>query len=660
MKSLIRTFLLPIAGLALAATATTAAPWPPAPGDLILGVQATGGTGFATNVFFNLGPAHTLRDNPNPGGTLVNLDAELEAAFGLNWEARTDLFFGVIANFTNKPPIGLGAVPATNGDPGRTIYVSKGTDTPGTATPWSGYSVSALALAATGHQGQIAAIDDITANGNEVATLDQSVNPVQWNNGWSAWNPRPQAAYSIFTGGIEASINATVAHVDVFRIVGSTGSGNYVTTVSLAASGDVTAAAAGPATSYFTVSGTASNGSIVGADGTTLYPDGSFAKLTAVPAAGYGFANWSGDASGTSNPLQLEVDSNKNVSASFAPFPSLSSPTVTSITGAGATLGANLTGDGGQTVTELGVVYAEFATNANPTLGSTGSSSEQTAVGTGVFTLPVLGLTEGTTYAYKGYATTAVGTGYSTVAFFTTDTAVSLTGGIGTVTGRAIQAGDTQVFRFNLAGPSNAAFTTTGLSTASWELLDSNSALIDSGTGNVDFSELLTAGDYLLSVTNTGGTAETFAMTLDASNEARALPRVTVGPNAAANLPRAVIVSKRAAPKNVFIKLANQGQLPDTLRARATKGNSMFRVSYSGPGGNLTAALTRGAYTTSTLEAGTAAVLVRGKVIPNKRKLTKRIGKRVVTLRKTFNGTVTASATSGGAATPAKFQIKVK
>jgi len=137
MKSYLRNLFLPLAGLALAATAATAAPWPvdlsqdPSNlvGNLILGVQATGRAGATTNVFFNLGPAHALRDNPNPAGTLVNLDAELTAAYGAGRSARTDLYFGVFANRSNATPSGIGSAPPENGDPARTIYASKGVTT---------------------------------------------------------------------------------------------------------------------------------------------------------------------------------------------------------------------------------------------------------------------------------------------------------------------------------------------------------------------------------------------------------------------------------------------------------------------------------------------------------------------------------------------------
>ena len=56
-------------------------------------------------------------------------------------------------------------------------------------------------------------------------------------------------------------------------------------------------------------------GEISGAGGYTV---GSNATLTATPASGYVFSEWTGDASGTSNPLTLTMNADKSVGASFA------------------------------------------------------------------------------------------------------------------------------------------------------------------------------------------------------------------------------------------------------------------------------------------------------------------------------------------------------
>ena len=673
MKSLIRNLFLPLAGLALAVTAATAAPWPPAPGDVILGVQATGGTGATTNVFFNLGPAHTLRDDPNPAGTLVNLDTELTAAFGAGWSSRTDLYFGVIANRSNATPSGLGSVAPENGDPARTIYASKGVTVAGTGTPWSGFSVSALGLAATAHQGQLAAIDNISANGNNVMTLIQASNPVEWNNSWSQWNPTPGTAYSIFNGGLQAQINATAALVDVFRIVSTSGSGSYVTTISLAANGDVTAARAGGGnTTYFTVTATATNGSVSGA-GTIVYPQGSVAKLTASPNTGFGFVGWSGDASGSTNPINVTMDANKNVTATFAPLPSVTSPTATGITETSATLGGNVTSDGGQTVTERGVVYAPLATNSNPVLGGTGVVSQTAAGTTGVFTTDVTGLTAGTTYAYKAYATTPAGTGYTSVALFTTDTAVTFNGGVGIVSDRTIQAGDTQVFTFNLANPADVAFTSNGATGISWEIRDSGNNLVDSGTGPLDFSGVLLDGDYRLSITG-GGSAETFSLNLDASTEAAPKADVAVGA-ALTSLTGSDVysptpqlhgaVSTKAKPVTRYFAVDNDGPVADTFSVQASPGNGLFKVSYFQDGNNVTAQVVAGTFSTVSIAEADNPVGFKMSVVPNKKKLVKtkktKKGKKTKYLKKSFSSVITATADSDPSSTDsATIRVQTK
>ncbi|MBL9158732.1 MAG: hypothetical protein JNJ70_14740 [Verrucomicrobiales bacterium] len=663
MKSLLRNLLLPVAGLALAATAATAAPWPPAAGDLILGVRATGGTGATTNVFFNLGPAHTLRDNPNPAGTLVNLDAELTSAFGAGWSARNDLYFGVFANRSNKFPGGIDPGPTENGDPSATVYASKGTTVAGSATPWAGYSQTALVSAATSHQGMITAIATVAANGNNVMTMTQAANPVPWNNGWTAWNPVPGAAFNQFTGGIQAQINATAALVDVFRIVSTSGTGSYVTTVSLAANGDVTAARAGGATSYFTVTATATNGAVSGA-GTIVYAQGSTARLTAAPATGFGFVNWSGDASGSANPLNLVMDSNKNVTANFAPFPSVTSPTATDITGTDATLGGNITSDGGQALTERGVVFAINSVNPAPQIGGSGvTKATASGTSTGVFTTTVNGLTAGgVTYAYAAFATSAAGTGYSTVGRFTTDTTVTFTGGVGSVTGREILAGDSHLFRFNVATDTVADFSGTGATNTGWELRDSSNGLVASGTGNVTYADVLTAGDYTLRLTNTGGTAETVSFDLDVSNAVEPVADVSVGTSAAAPIGANVysptaqsvaITSKKANAVSGFFAVDNDGPLDDTFKVQGSPGNALFAVSYFQGTTNVTAQVIAGTFTTASIAEGDAAIGFRAGITPNKKKIVKKgkKGKKGKTLKKTNTSLIKVTADSNASIT---------
>lgn len=104
-----------------------------------------------------------------------------------------------------------------------------------------------------------------------------------------------------------------------------------------------------------------------------------------------------------------------------ATTPTVTSPTSTSVTPSTATLGGNVTANGGATLTQRGVVYALTSANPNPTLGGA-SVVNVTAAGTstGVFTVPVTSLVPGSAYSFVAYATNSAGTTYSAVGTFTT------------------------------------------------------------------------------------------------------------------------------------------------------------------------------------------------------------------------------------------------
>ncbi|WP_299596643.1 PQQ-binding-like beta-propeller repeat protein [uncultured Microbulbifer sp.] len=66
---------------------------------------------------------------------------------------------------------------------------------------------------------------------------------------------------------------------------------------------------------YTVSTGTVGSGSVTGGG---TYNAGSQISLTATAASGWSFANWSGDASGNSNPLSLTVNSNLSLTAVFS------------------------------------------------------------------------------------------------------------------------------------------------------------------------------------------------------------------------------------------------------------------------------------------------------------------------------------------------------
>ncbi|WBX72418.1 T9SS type B sorting domain-containing protein [Tenacibaculum retecalamus] len=90
---------------------------------------------------------------------------------------------------------------------------------------------------------------------------------------------------------------------------------------------------------YRTLTINATNGTVATDPNPTngTYTDGQVVELTATPDTGYQFDNWSGDASGVLNPLNITMDANKTVTANFslipAPTPTFITPP-TSISGA--------------------------------------------------------------------------------------------------------------------------------------------------------------------------------------------------------------------------------------------------------------------------------------------------------------------------------------
>ena len=93
------------------------------------------------------------------------------------------------------------------------------------------------------------------------------------------------------------------------------------------------------------------------------------------------------------------------------------------ITSNSATTGGTITGDGGSTITERGVVYN---TSATPTTANTKVTSAGT---TGTFSVNLTGLTVGTTYYVRAYAINAAGTVYGPeISFTTTQNSTTLTG----------------------------------------------------------------------------------------------------------------------------------------------------------------------------------------------------------------------------------------
>jgi uncharacterized protein (TIGR02145 family) len=95
-------------------------------------------------------------------------------------------------------------------------------------------------------------------------------------------------------------------------------------------------------------------------------------------------------------------------------IPTVTTTNFTSLTTTTAIFGGNVTDDGGGTVTARGVCWS---TAINPTITSSKTSD---GIGTGLFSSSLSGLTPGTTYYIRAYATNSAGTSYGSQLNFNT------------------------------------------------------------------------------------------------------------------------------------------------------------------------------------------------------------------------------------------------
>jgi hypothetical protein len=113
--------------------------------------------------------------------------------------------------------------------------------------------------------------------------------------------------------------------------------------------------------------------------------------------------------------LLIEVEESASAVA-----PTVTTTAISNITRTTASSGGNVTSDGGATVTARGVCWS---TSSNPT---TANSKTTDGSGTGSFTSSITGLSPGTTYYVRAYATNSVGTSYGANVSFKTDRRITI------------------------------------------------------------------------------------------------------------------------------------------------------------------------------------------------------------------------------------------
>lgn len=166
----------------------------------------------------------------------------------------------------------------------------------------------------------------------------------------------------------------------------------------------------------------------IGAGGVTLIPvagtTGPFSVTVAdlVAETAYTFRAFATNSVGTSYsvPIAATTAAEPVGGGPDPTAPVLATPTASQIDHDSATMGADVTSDGGSVVIERGIVYAPSATSVSPALGDAGTSSVAVAGTTGAFTSTVDTLAPETAYTFRAYATNAVGTTYASPIEFST------------------------------------------------------------------------------------------------------------------------------------------------------------------------------------------------------------------------------------------------
>lgn len=186
--------------------------------------------------------------------------------------------------------------------------------------------------------------------------------------------------------------------------------------------------------------------------------------------------------------------------------------------------------------------------------------------------------------------------------------------------------------------------------------------LASSGSsGSFSFVEDLLAGWYLLRVSREAGGPADLDYNIAFSSEGTILPDLAVGARFPALVGLDVIggaagqtvslISRHAKPVVGYASLASRGGKPEILSLRGNGGNSFCRINYLGKTGNITGAIITGTFRSPAMSRSDDAIAFRVFFSPNKKKLSKKRGKRSIILRRTFASLLQTGATTGSAVT---------
>jgi uncharacterized repeat protein (TIGR02543 family) len=273
----------------------------------------TGGTTSGAGTFAQGSPV-TVTATPNTGyvffnwtylGAIVSTNASYQFTMAGNR--------ALVANFTSQYALSLSSSPAAGGTTGGAGSYTAGSSVIVTATPNTGYTF--VNWTDNGVVVSTSASYTFLINANKTLVANFLLNTYTLNvtatNGTVVKNP-VQATYN---HGITVALIATPNAGYTFTgwSDGATGATNPLT-VTMDANKNITA---NFAQITYTLAVITINGSVAKVPTQTTYNSGATVMLTPTPNTGYTFTSWSGDATGSTNPLTVTMDANKNITANY-------------------------------------------------------------------------------------------------------------------------------------------------------------------------------------------------------------------------------------------------------------------------------------------------------------------------------------------------------